>query len=123
MDGLNCNAGNLATLFRALSASFSASPAMIHVQGMFLTFLGTGIANFRTHPADFMREFGTSTHIRGGAPADLRTIGIQSNALGERIRLRFAQARATAVFALLCTTDTGIDTGSKLFVGHGYTSQ
>jgi hypothetical protein len=82
------------------------------------TFGATSFTDFCTDPTDVLHKPRVAAHEGGCGPADLRAISIQPDAFRHFRDSVLVQARVGAVFALLGTTDAGLDTGLKFLVTH-----
>jgi hypothetical protein len=108
----------LTAFFGATLALVGAALTVIHF--VFAAFGSARVANVRTKTTELLRKLRASAHEGSGGPATLRTILIESDALGHHGDVFLPQALVTAVFAFLRAANASVDTALKLFVAHNW---
>jgi hypothetical protein len=88
------------------------------VRLVFATLGCTCVTNVSTDRADFLRELRRAAHEGSRNPAYLRAIFVEADAFCHDLNVAFAKALVGAMLALLSASDTRVDTGVVLVVGH-----
>ena len=112
--------GHLPTFLGALTAFLSAFTTVVMVVGVLLTFLGTGITDFRAEFADVSRELAISGNKRSRRKADRGAVTVQADAVGHHSDVRFFQATVEALVTGNGAGQAGIETTLLLWIEHTF---
>lgn len=75
--------------------------------------------DIRADATELLGKLRIPAHERRGHPADFGAVAVEPDALGHRRQATFPEARIGTVLASPGAFDTGLDAGSKFFMGHG----
>lgn len=107
---------HLATFLHAMQASIGTSLAVVRL--VFCAFFSACLAYRRAKGAQLTRKATIPRHPCRCEAANVRTVAIEPNTIGHRRTVALAQTGSRAVLTRGRASVAGLDTRSKVFMGH-----